>query len=78
MPLVEVKSKKDQKDFLELPLLIYKNDDMWIRPLDKDIEFVFDPEQNKFFKNGKAIRWLLKNNEGTVIGRVAEIGRAHV
>lgn len=44
---------------------------MWIRPLDKDIEFVFDPEQNKFFKNGKAIRWLLKNNEGTVIGRVA-------
>lgn len=71
MQLVEVKSPKDKKDFLELPLKIYKTDDQWIRPLDKDIEAVFDPKENKFFRQGDAIRWLLKDDKGTVIGRVA-------
>lgn len=71
MHLVEVKTKKDKRDFLELPLLIYQNDDQWIRPLDKDIESVFDPKQNKFFRHGDAIRWLLKDDNGKTIGRVA-------
>ncbi len=71
MQLVEVKTKKDKRDFLELPLLIYQNDDQWIRPLDKDIESVFDPNQNKFFRGGNAIRWLLKDDSGKTIGRVA-------
>jgi len=71
MQLFEVLTKKDKKDFLELPLSIYKNDDQWIRPLDKDIESVFNPQQNKFFRNGKAIRWLLKDDAGKLIGRVA-------
>ena len=71
MELIEVKSKKDKKDFLELPLLIYKNDNQWIRPLNRDIESVFDPRQNKFFRHGNAIRWLLRDAEGNCIGRVA-------
>jgi hypothetical protein len=71
MKITEVKIKEDRKNFLELPLMIYKNDDQWIRPLDKDIEQVFDPEQNKFFRQGKAIRWLLKDDDGKTIGRVA-------
>ncbi len=71
MQLVEVKSAKDIKKFLELPLQIYKKDEQWIRPLDKDVEFVFDEKQNKFFRHGKAIRWLLKDDQKKVIGRVA-------
>lgn len=67
----EVITTADIKVFLELPLTIYKDDPNWIRPLDKDVEEVFDKGINKFFKNGECARWLLKDGLGNVIGRVA-------
>ncbi len=66
----EVKNKKDKRDFLELPLHIYKNDPNWIRPLDKDIEKVFDPNENKLFRNGDATRFLAEQ-DGRIVGRAA-------
>jgi len=71
MQLVEVKDQKSISTFLNLPLHIYKNDSNWIRPLDKDITQVFDPNKNKAFRHGTAIRWILLDNTGTPIGRVA-------
>lgn len=71
MTLREVTSKKDIKEFIQLPVKLYKNVPQWIRPLDKDIESVFDPEKNKAFRTGEAIRWLLLDNQGSVIGRIA-------
>lgn len=71
MRMHEVKAEADKKAFLELALEIYKGDPNWIRPLDKDIEEVFDPAKNKFFKRGECIRWLLKNDGGKVVGRIA-------
>jgi len=71
MKIVEVASSSDKKDFLLLPLALYENDPHWIRPLDKDIEAVFDPGKNKFFRHGECTRWLLKESSGKTIGRVA-------
>src|SRR5689334_20381419 len=70
MTIREVLHEGDRKAFLLLPLDIYKNDPNWLRPLDKDIEEVFDPAKNKFFKHGSATRWLLEDN-GKLIGRIA-------
>lgn len=67
----EVTSASDVRAFLDLPLKIYKDDPSWIRPLDKDVEEVFDPAKNKFFKQGECKRWLLKQDNGEVIGRIA-------
>lgn len=68
--IIEVRSKEDIQSFLKLPVELYKKDSNWIRPLDQDIEEVFDQKKNKFFKHGTCIRWiLLKNNK--CIGRVA-------
>ena len=67
----EVKTAADRKSFLQVSVDLYKNDSNWIRPLDKDIEEVFDPGKNKFFKRGECTRWLLKDNKGKAIGRVA-------
>jgi hypothetical protein len=39
--------------------------------LDEDIEAVFDPKKNKLFRQGAAIRWILKDQEGKAAGRVA-------
>lgn len=69
--ILEVKDKSTRKEFLHLPTTLYKNEDNWIRPLDIDIESVFDPKKNKKFRNGEAIRWILKNENGKVIGRIA-------
>lgn len=69
--LTEVTSADNIKEFLELPLKIYRDDPKWIQPLDKDIEEVFDREKNKFFKSGDCKRWLLYNDKKEVIGRIA-------
>ena len=70
MNIIEVNSKKDKKDFIQIACSIYKNEKNWIRPLDKDINSVFDPKTNKAFRKGDVKRWILKNNNET-IGRIA-------
>lgn len=71
MNIIEVTSPAHQKEFLLFPVRLYKNDKNWIRPLDSDIEKVFDPQKNKYFQHGKAIRWLLQDEKQNTIGRVA-------
>ena len=70
MELVEVKSKAQIQEFLKLPVRLYQNESSWIRPLDKDIERVFDPSINKTFKFGECIRWIVQE-KGKTIGRIA-------
>lgn len=61
-----------QRIFLEMPAGLYKNNPEYIRPLDKDIESVFDPAQNKTFRFGEAKRWLLMDlSTGQPVGRIA-------
>ena len=69
--LIEVRSRKSKKDFLDIPSLINKGDKFFIRPLDEDVEKVFDPKQNKRFRKDNAIRWILEDRKGKLIGRIA-------
>ncbi len=69
--LKEVIGRKEIRAFLELPRYINKGDKNWIRPLDEDIEKVFNPKYNKLFRKGNAIRWNLYDKSGKVIGRIA-------
>ncbi|MFT3845342.1 MAG: hypothetical protein QM725_09830 [Lacibacter sp.] len=71
MKLIEVNDRQTVKDFLQIAVNIYKNDPNWIRPLDNDIESVFDPNKNKAFRHGEAVRWILKSDDGQLMGRVA-------
>ncbi len=43
--LIEVTDKRTIKEFLDFPATLYKNDKNWIRPLDEDIEKVFNPKR---------------------------------
>lgn len=70
MQLIEVRSDEDRKAFLDCVDHIYKGNSTFIRPLNKDIEGTFDEKKNKYFRHGKAIRWILKDGNKT-IGRVA-------
>jgi hypothetical protein len=71
MQIIEVKNKQDIKDFHLIPKIVYKNDTNWVCQLEPEIENIFSPDTNVFFKNGEATRWILKNNQGELIGRVA-------
>jgi hypothetical protein len=71
MKIVEVKTKQDKREFIDLPKRLYKEDPFWVCPLDSGIESVFDPLKNHTFKNGEAIRWILKDEGNNTIGRVA-------
>ncbi len=71
MKISEVVTTQDEKNFLVLPRRIYAGDPEWAQPLDKDINAVFDPKQNKFFRHGRCTRFLIWNDEGLVVGRIA-------
>ncbi|MFC0185420.1 hypothetical protein SAMN04515674_103206 [Pseudarcicella hirudinis] len=72
MTITEVNdNKKLQQEFLLLPVRLYADNANWIRPLDNDVEDVFDKKKNKYFAHGECIRWILQNSEGETIGRVA-------
>lgn len=70
MKIVEVNDRPTRKAFLQFPVALYKNTP-WIRPLDKDIEGVFDPKVNKTWRHGEAIRWILQGEGCKTIGRIA-------
>ena len=71
MQLIEVTNAQLAREFLLVNVELNKENPAYIRPLDKDIEEVFDPKKNKTFRQGEVARWLLKGKEGKNIGRIA-------
>ena len=71
MKIIEVLTKQDRKEFIDFPKRLYKDDPFWVCPLDVSIEAVFNPAANHSFKHGVATRWILKDDNGVTIGRVA-------
>ncbi len=71
MRLTEVNTADLAKQFISVNYLLQKDDVNYIRPLNKDIEAVFDAQKNKAFRNGEVIRWILKDNNNNLIGRIA-------
>ncbi|MFT4094345.1 MAG: hypothetical protein QM640_11965 [Niabella sp.] len=71
MKLIEVTTPALAKEFILVNVIINKNDPGYIRPLDKDIHEVFDKEKNKTYRWGETIRWILKDEQEQLIGRIA-------
>lgn len=71
MNAVKVTNDAEKREFLEFPPRLYKNDKNYIRPLNKDIQDVFDKKKNKFFKTGECERFLFKNTQNQTVGKVA-------
>jgi hypothetical protein len=71
MNIVKVHDEQSALDFLRVPSRIYLNDPNWIRPLDQDIETIFDSKQNEAFQGGACARWVLYDSQGDPMGRIA-------
>jgi GNAT superfamily N-acetyltransferase len=71
MRIEAVNNARTLKHWMDLPWRIYRNDPNWIPHLRQDIEKVFDPKKNKLFQGGQCRRWVLYDDAGTPIGRIA-------
>src|ERR1700761_4500935 len=71
MQLIEVKDTATAKDFTKVNVLMNKKNPNYIRPLDNEVNDVFDASKNKAFKYGEAKRWILKDDNNKLIGRIA-------
>ena len=71
MHLTEVTSAGLAGDFIRVNVNCNRLNPNYIRPLDKDVEDVFDPERNKMFRHGECTRWILYDADGKGIGRIA-------
>jgi len=71
MQIIEVDTPALEEAFIQVAVTIYAKDPIWVRPWDHDIKEVFDPQKNKQFRHGSCIRWILKDDQGNLIGRVA-------
>lgn len=71
MNSIEVKDKSTKRQFLEVPKCMYKGDNNWTCLLDAEIEGIFNPKHNTLFHGGDACRWILTDQNGSNIGRIA-------
>ena len=68
--LEEVQTPAQIRAWLDLPKQLYTEYPNWICPLDTDVEEVFDPKRNELFTDGEAIRWVVRDAENKVVGRI--------
>ena len=72
MQLIKVNNSRLEEEFILVNVNLYKHDSNYIRPIDKDVQAIFNPDKNKLLKQGsECIRWLLQANDGGYIGRIA-------
>ena len=69
---IDLTDKKDLKDFLELPWLIYKNDEHWVPPLKMALKDLFDLKKHPFYKTADVKTWVAVQNQ-VVVGRIMAI-----
>lgn len=69
MEIIEVKTKRDLKKFIDLPWTIYKDYPQWSPPLKMDIYSRLDPHQHPFYLHGWATK-LLAIDGDRVLGRI--------
>jgi hypothetical protein len=71
MKIIEVINSSLEKKFNTVNVLMNKFNKAYIRPLDNDINQIFNPQKNKNFKYGEAKRWILLDDKEKLIGRIA-------
>jgi GNAT superfamily N-acetyltransferase len=71
MKIIKVTDRATRRKFLDTARGIYREDQTWVCPFDNEIEAIFDPRKNPYFKHGEAERWILTDDENNLIGRIA-------
>jgi GNAT superfamily N-acetyltransferase len=71
MRVIPVDSKSTEQSWLNTDRTVYHDDPNWIPHIRQDIESIFNPAKNKLFREGNAKRWIVTDDSGRAIGRIA-------
>ena len=71
LKIIEVKNRKQQKEFIEYPLRIYKGNPYFVPPLYGDEKKLFT-EKNVYFKTCKSV-FFIAERDGVTVGRIQGI-----
>ncbi len=70
MKLIEVNTPATESAFKKVNFDCNKFNPNYVRPLDNEVDAVFDRQKNKNYEHGNTIRWILED-KGKIIGRIA-------
>ena len=68
--IATARSKREMKEFIELPYRIYRNEPLWVPPLRFERKEVLSREKNPFFNHAEA-EYFLARRDGRVVGRLS-------
>ncbi len=72
MQLLLVQNQTRSREFIRANVdIMGRAAGIYTAALDKDIDQVFDAGKNKAFRHGEAARWVLKDEHGRLLGRIA-------
>ena len=69
--IIEVKTKKQQRDFLDFPLKLYKNNPYFVPPLYLDEKKIFNPKYY-YYQTSEAV-YFNAYKDGKMVGRISGI-----
>lgn len=73
MPAVEpVASRRDLREFIDLPYRLHRADPIWVPPLRMEQKSLLDRAHHPFWKHAEG-EYFLARREGRVVGRIAAI-----
>ncbi len=72
LQILEVKTKKGLKKFIDFPYKLYVNYPNWVPPLKSEVYNLFNEKKNPFFEHAK-MKLFLAVEDGVVVGRIASI-----
>jgi hypothetical protein len=69
--IIQVDSRRTEREFLNFPRRLYRNDPNYVIPFDSEIQKAFDRGVNPYFKHGDAVRWIAVDPQNRTQGRIA-------
>jgi hypothetical protein len=70
MNIIAVTSQKHFRDFLQVPILVHKNEPLFIPPLRSDVKSTLDFRKNPYWQTTKGKLFVAYDADGTPIGRI--------
>lgn len=71
MQIIPVENRKTEREFLNFPRRLYRNDPSYVVPFDGEIRKAFNRSVNPYFSHGDAARWIARNEKGQTVGCIA-------
>jgi hypothetical protein len=74
--LIDTKSQRDLRRFIELPFRLYKDSPQWVPPLLDDLRLQLNRERYPFYQHSDA-DFFTATRSGEVVGRIAALENRH-